>query len=774
MGRRRVAEPVVLDSRVREVSVFRSGAVVTRLAEVKPNGAWPEEVSLVGLPLAIDDESVRVSVVGPAGAALPRPADVRVDLVVPAIGEPLLPPDEKEMRAAADDIRRLREMLFRLDREVARLDEIGLALPDPFENRPPKPAPAAAWNGVIDWKHRWKHQHAEERQRLGDELMRAEENLARMKRRMQELRATQDTREAQVSKRVRLRLREAARGEGTPVAATLRLEYRVPGARWVPTYVFRMARDGKSAQLSVKALVVQSSGEPWERVKLAVSTADLLRDNELPELKSLRIGRRQPEVPKRGWRAPPSGVDALFEGLDNAIATSEPPPPTAPPPPPEPPPPQNAPFDAGAIAGTISSEIGEDVDISLAQPLAKGRRDAEAKKDAPMRREAPRKKAMPSRGAPTGAAMRPPPAPGAPMPQRPMAARAPMASSPVMAEPVMASMDMDEDAYADAPMGGEMERARLADGFGGGVMAGKKNRLTRMDPAPAPGMLKFSDLMMAGWRDDGVRGRLRPITVADRLAGLDASHAPGVAARLQEADSRAAESSYVTFPGDTQDVGSSSGAYDHRYDAEGLVDVPGDGRIHSVPLLARTAPVATTLVVVPRESPQAVRVAEMRNPLESPLLAGPAEIYLDDEFLVTSPIRTVPAGADLKIGLGIEESLKVARNTHFEEEATGLLGGGALLLHKVEIELANRLAAAVKVEVRERVPVKDEDDKEVEIQVPAPTPAWEDYTQEDTSRIRGGKRWRVSLAAGESKKISWTYSIKIDAKNEVVGGNRRE
>ena len=56
----------------------------------------------------------------------------------------------------------------------------------------------------------------------------------------------------------------------------------------------------------------------------------------------------------------------------------------------------------------------------------------------------------------------------------------------------------------------------------------------------------------------------------------------------------------------------------------------------------------------------------------------------------------------------------------------------------------------------------------------APTPAWEDYTQEETGRIKGGRRWRVTLAAGESKKIFWTYSLKIDAKNEVVGGNRRE
>ena len=53
------------------------------------------------------------------------------------------------------------------------------------------------------------------------------------------------------------------------------------------------------------------------------------------------------------------------------------------------------------------------------------------------------------------------------------------------------------------------------------------------------------------------------------------------------------------------------------------------------------------------------------------LLAGPADVYLEDEFLVTSPIRTVPAGAKLTVGLGVEEGLKVARNTHYDEVSKG-------------------------------------------------------------------------------------------------------
>src|SRR5690606_38764897 len=174
----------------------------------------------------------------------------------------------------------------------------------------------------------------------------------------------------------------------------------------------------------------------------------------------------------------------------------------------------------------------------------------------------------------------------------------------------------------------------------------------------------------------------------------------------------------------------SAGSFDHRYDTEGLVDVPSDDALHNVPLLTAEAPVRTTLVVVPRESDQAVRMATLMNPLEAPLLAGPAEVYLEEEFLVTSPLRTVPAGGELTVGLGLEPGLKVARNTFYEEKTTGLLGGGLVLEHRVEVELASRLAAPAEVEVRELVPVKADKDEAVEVVDEAATPRWEKLTQQ--------------------------------------------
>jgi hypothetical protein len=64
-------------------------------------------------------------------------------------------------------------------------------------------------------------------------------------------------------------------------------------------------------------------------------------------------------------------------------------------------------------------------------------------------------------------------------------------------------------------------------------------------------------------------------------------------------------------------------------------------------------------------------------------------------------------------------------------------------------------------------------EEDIEIRLGRASPPWTDYAQ-DEEPLEGGKRWRVDLAAGQRATLTAEYAIRISAKNELVGGNRRD
>jgi hypothetical protein len=163
------------------------------------------------------------------------------------------------------------------------------------------------------------------------------------------------------------------------------------------------------------------------------------------------------------------------------------------------------------------------------------------------------------------------------------------------------------------------------------------------------------------------------------------------------------------------------------------------------------------------------------NPIPAPLLPGPAEVYVGGEYVLTTRLPTVPARGELKLGLGAEQAIKVARNTRFTEARSGeKVVAMAELVHDVAFDVVNNLERAAKVEVRERVP-QPAPEAEVVVDEGAIKPAWEKYTQEERGQVvEGGRRWVFTVEAGKTQQLSAEYRVKLYANNELVGGNRRE
>jgi len=217
-------------------------------------------------------------------------------------------------------------------------------------------------------------------------------------------------------------------------------------------------------------------------------------------------------------------------------------------------------------------------------------------------------------------------------------------------------------------------------------------------------------------------------------------------------------------------------AYDYAYAAELPCDVASDGAFRSISIADWDAKTTLRYVAVPREAQQVYRLLDIDSPIDAALLAGPLDVYEgkgeDVTYRTTTRMPETPPRGLVEIGLGVEPAIKIARTTTFQEESAGLLGGSLALVHKVSVEVRNLLPRAATVEVRERVPIIRKDDTEVKIEVGSVDPAWESWDQEQS--ISGGHLWKVAVEPGATRTLTARYTIKISAKHELIGGNRRE
>jgi len=513
----------------------------------------------------------------------------------------------------------------------------------------------------------------------------------------------------------------ALTGEGELGALTV--SYVVPAARWWPRYALRIAqaeRPSPTAELVIEALVAQRSGEDWSTVPIALSTADLLADTQLPSLPALRLGRAQ--APARpSYRAPPDGLDQMFHGYDRAFAPPPAPPPPAPPPLAPPP------------ALSLDEEEDEE-NLDLEDDVAQGRvlEEAAAVLDdaADQSLGSPRSSGGPplsSRGSISRAASAPGAQAGPSMP-RPLAGGPP---PPLRRSAPVAKRAMREREEAAAPPGA---------------------------PEPSDAWLDFESLALAPAEDRAHRGQLRPVD-------------PGPAG-AQRQRAVAELESLTGMPG-ARDPQVHRGHFDHRYDAQGRVEIPSDALTHRINVLRAEGPVALRFRTVPALDPNVFREAELSNPFDAPLLGGPVDVYVDGALVTTAELAHVDRGGTLTVGLGVEERIRVARNARVEEEVAGLLRGSIAVTHRVTVELVSSLGVPAQIELCERVPVTD--DKTVEVKLLPGDPAPAHYDQVDRGQpVRGGLRWTLALTAGGKAAVGYGYRVSLSAKDELVGGNRRE
>jgi len=718
-----------IDTRVDTVTLYHRGATVRRTATLDLSKGAPAELMVADLPLSLLDHSVRARVESRAGVMVL--SNVRVGLYAPPRGTPETPPDVQALKAVRVKLEATRDRLAQLKRELGQFAALSVEpRPPPEEGKPPSPSPMFARATLEAMVDDASTRRVEQSRALQADEKKLVEEEAALVRRLTLASTASNVRPDELKKSVTVQVLPGA----TATEGTLVLEYFVVGARWAPAYQCRMTRDCRSADLQLRAMVCQRTGEDWRGVRLRLSTAAPMSWTELPELSAIRIGREQPPPSgKRGFRPPPQGAASLFADYDRGLSS------------------------ARALAPVIPSWEPPEVEASVLHLSTGGPPDLPEEPEPSMDEGAMMEEQVVEREAPMKELKKTASRRDAPMPP-------PMAAAPA---PAMALRPSTSRAMAP-PRGGAMaasvDAMESGDGLGG---------------APAGLQVVLYASLRLSAPAEGTRGQLTPVdrrrAFLDSLGALQLSAPFDVLSVVEAAERQGQELYRLSAPSGTSDVRTEAGWYDYVYSTDASVDVPSDGTWHSVPVNTRTATGDVRYVVVPREDPQVYRLALVKNPLPSPLLSGPVEVYVAGEYVLTTTLPSVPPGGDFKLSLGVEQAVKVARNTTFQEQRSGdKVVATNELIHDIVIEVVNNLDREATFEVRERIPQPAEG-AEVVVDEGKVTPAWEPYAQDERGHvIHGGRRWVLSVKPAASQTLKANYRVKLYANNELVGGNRRE
>jgi len=145
------------------------------------------------------------------------------------------------------------------------------------------------------------------------------------------------------------------------------------------------------------------------------------------------------------------------------------------------------------------------------------------------------------------------------------------------------------------------------------------------------------------------------------------------------------------------------------------------------------------------------------------LLAGPASMYRDGEFVGRGRLEMVTMGEKFTAGFGVDSQIQISRE--FKDKKVDTLWGDRVERYDYRIAINNYKNTKVKLRLLERIPYTE--DEELEISgFEANTPLSKDAEYVRKEKDRGILRWDLNLAAATAEEkatiVTYSYTMKYD------------
>ncbi|MEQ8168300.1 MAG: DUF4139 domain-containing protein [Candidatus Eremiobacterota bacterium] len=542
----------------------------------------------------------------------------------------------------------------------------------------------------------------------------------------------------------------------------IEISYIIPGSMWVPLYKLYIQDNYKKVNLVMGGYIAQKSGEDWDKVKLSFSSVEINRKTQLPDLPSKLMGRAQPER-QISFKERATRITNVYKDYDEWLEK-----------------------EIACISGKkplYEELINKCTDLyndikPLTPHLVKG------------------KPATPP-------VFLPEPAPTVVYPKQEDAffRRREAESSTVCAEQQAVYEEYEEyEEYERVKTRSPVIKADLLPcekkSFGLGTMIGGAINALGDAVIPSGGGMKV-DLLPAQQKSrrreieseyigfpcvediattDYLSYEITGVeeTVFEQRGILRKTRSLKVSEKIKESDEillknigYAIEKSKISFPREVKE------SFHFIIEGKGRASIPSDGLPHTVTMEGKAAESSLEYSTFPLTEEKVFRRIVLKNPFPHPLPSGSVQVFIDNSYSLSTELSNAGSGGKAVFPLGVEEKIRVARNTSFYQEEKGIMGGVSSAQNSVEISLKSHMSDPVTVEVYDRTPVPAYNHKDITVEILKQEPKGEKIDILEGDIAKGFYKWNIPLEPGGTGSVKFTYEILISSKMEIHGGNRR-
>lgn len=188
--------------------------------------------------------------------------------------------------------------------------------------------------------------------------------------------------------------------------------------------------------------------------------------------------------------------------------------------------------------------------------------------------------------------------------------------------------------------------------------------------------------------------------------------------------------------------------------------IASDGKMNMIPLESYDLATEYIYHAVPKLDKGAFLLAKVSDWGKHNLVSGDANIFFDGGYVGKSYINGNVTSDTLLISMGRDESINIARKQKSEFCEVKFLGSNKKETLAYEISVKNKKSIPIKIEILDQIPVSQTKDIVIELLEKGEAVYTKNY---------GKLLWTLNLAAGQSKKLEFSYSIKHPKDQQVFG-----